>query len=138
MLPTHFLPLRMTPNKFTPKDVSGTEPEETAVPESQETVLDDPDEISGKKLDVYPAPAKKPSKHPIWTRTINRVTASIWPNDKGDSRHTTAVFRSYFDMKADAWKRVYYYDRADLLDMKIVVDEALAEIDRLNSGGHPA
>src|SRR5947209_3417349 len=48
---------------------------------------------------------------PIWKTQSNRVQGAIWKHSqKGETRYTTAISRSYFDKKAGEWKNVFFYD----------------------------
>lgn len=91
------------------EDSGAAKPEGTAAPQQRDR------NDSGKK--------------PLWSRSINRVDASVWPHEQnGETRYTIALSRSYFDKKSNQWKRNYYFDRQDLMDLRTLIDEADARV----------
>ncbi len=73
-------------------------------------------------------------KRPIWSRNINRVNCAVWKHDQEEgTRYTVALYRSYLDRRNNEWKRVYYFDRQDLKDVRAVCNEAEAYIASLDS-----
>jgi hypothetical protein len=66
-----------------------------------------------------------PTHNPIWTALSGRVQGAIWKHpQKGKSRYTIAISRSYRDQKNGEWKSVHFFDRQDLADVKRVRDDA--------------
>jgi hypothetical protein len=73
-------------------------------------------------------------KRPLWSRQLNRVDCSLWKSGQnGAARYTVAITRSYLDKRSNAWKRVHYFDRQDLTDVRAVCDEAEKHIQGLES-----
>jgi len=71
-------------------------------------------------------------KRPLWSRQLNRVQCSIWKHDQnGRTRYTTLIYRTYLDRRNNEWKRVYYFDKNDLKDVRSVTSEAEDQILRL-------
>jgi len=100
-------------------DVSGSDsPEGTAADAAQpaeQSAATQAHEASGKK--------------PIWSRTINRVSASIWAHERdGKTSYSTSINRTYLDRRNNQWKRVSSYDRPDLKDVRTLTTEAEAQI----------
>jgi hypothetical protein len=67
----------------------------------------------------------KASNRPVWSLTVGRVECSIFEFDHdGKVSQSIGFTRSYFDKKANAMKRVPYYDRPDLADLKAALKAA--------------
>jgi hypothetical protein len=75
---------------------------------------------------AQPIPAQDAGgKRPIWSRQINRIDCSMWVQGlNGEQRYSIAITRSYLDKRAKSWKRVHYFDRQDLSDVRAVCAEA--------------
>jgi hypothetical protein len=70
-------------------------------------------------------PAQKQGKPPMWTRTINRVEASVWMHEQpAGPRYVTSISRSYKHNTTGEWKRDHFYDTRDLADVMLAVREA--------------
>jgi hypothetical protein len=65
------------------------------------------------------------AKRPLWSRTFNRVDCSVWGHEQnGEVRFTVSISRSYLEKKSNTWKRNFYFDAQDLVDVKMLCDLA--------------
>jgi len=91
---TYFLPLRIMPHKQNANEVSAT------------------------------ADSAPPSKRPIWTCQINRISGSIWKHSQKDgARYTYSISRSYFSKAEGKLVRSNFYDEQDSPDVAKVLQE---------------
>jgi hypothetical protein len=64
-------------------------------------------------------------KRPVWSAKLNRVESAVWMREQsGKATFSVSVFREYFDRKANAMKRHFYYDEADLADVIAIAAQA--------------
>jgi hypothetical protein len=71
-------------------------------------------------------------RNPIWDDTSERVKCAIWKHDqKGRSRYTVALYRSYRD-EGGSWHNVHFFDRNDLKDVTLLAERAAKHIDGLH------
>jgi len=72
------------------------------------------------------------SKAPIWDNQLHRVKAAMWKYDqKGKTRYTIALYRSYKDDDSGKWNNVHYFDPQDLPDIRTLIDEADRKVNQL-------
>src|SRR4051794_31020081 len=97
-------------SKTTKDSVSGSEAKD--IPEG--TAATDAAHAAGAAHGAH----DPPSKRPVWSAKMNRVESAIWKREHdGQVTYSVAIFREYFDRKANAQKRHYYYDEQDLQDV---------------------
>jgi hypothetical protein len=74
-----------------------------------------------------------PRKGPAWSQEFGRVKATVWPADAKHAKPSVSICREYIDWKAKETKRVHYYDREDLLNVRDAANTAfdyLTQADR--------
>ena len=98
----------MTKTATKKMDVAGTKPVET--------------ETNGSSL-------------PIWKTQHNRVQGAMWKylQDDGKTRFTISISRSYKDKDDEKWKSVHYFDRKDIKDIRLILDEIDKELAKLDA-----
>ena len=80
-----------------------------------------------------PTPKKSANKRPCWSKTIGRVSVSVFKHDqpKG-SRFTISISRSY--LKDGTWVRSSFLDLGDLPSVHEACNEAKAFIGSVMGG----